>query len=187
MTSLMVVALIFAVFAFDSILVIYVHRRAFGKFHVSADWQRLLAFTSCTGSFSIRNDLRQVHCAIDGHKTVVGFEDLRSLELRTEAQMPVLGEFILDPDMEEHRKEDRDYIVWNTISLICNDGLSIPIFKSRKYVRRKYLHDFYTEARLSTLELCGLLVNVDEQCKGVISRLQSRLDFSAITSPCVEH
>jgi hypothetical protein len=187
MALLVIFAVIFAVFAFDSILVICVHRSACGKFQVSADWQRLLAFTSCTGSFSIRNDLQQVHCTIKGKKTVMGFEHLRSLEHQTETEAAVLGEFILDLDMEEHWKKERDYIVWNTVSLISHHGTSIPVFKTGKYVRRKYLHHFYTEAQLAILESCGLLVNVDKQCQKVLSQLQERMNFLQISKCRVEN
>lgn len=186
MTLLVVLAVIFAVFAFDSVLVIYVHRRALGKFHVTSDWQRLLAFTSCTGLFAIRNDLRQVHCTVDDKKIVLKFEDIRALELQIETEKAILGELILDLDMEEHWKEERDHIIWNTISLISNNGESVSLFKSGKYIRRKYLHESYTEAQLAILESCKLLVNVDKQCQKVLSRLQSRLEFPAISNCYIE-
>lgn len=187
MTLLIVIGVVFTVFAFDSILVIYVHRRALGKFHVSADWERVFSFTTSTGLFTIRNDLRQVHCTVKGHKTVMRFENLHSLELQIETETAVLGEFLLDPDMEEHWKDERDYIVWNTVSLISNDGALTPVFRSGKYIRRKYLHEFYTEAQLTILRSCKLLTNVDEQRQDVISRLKSRLDFLAISNCHVEN
>ncbi|MEH3086927.1 MAG: hypothetical protein PGN26_10415 [Xylophilus ampelinus] len=170
----------FAVFAFDSLMVTIVHRQALGKFAVVSDWGRMLAFESATGSFRVRSDLRRLEYAMNGIQGAMDFAEIALLEHAVIPKDADLGQFLLDPGMDEHWRDERDSIDWHVISAVGAGGEKIPLFRSGRYHRRKHLHGLYTELQVGLLQSLGLLVDVEAQCRDILERLRSRMQHPRI-------
>jgi hypothetical protein len=172
----------FALLVIDSVVVAIVHRRVLGKFEVVSDWGRMLAFRSDTGSFRARSDLQRLEYAMNGMSAAVGFEDIDRLEFSVVPEDAGLLQLMLDMDLDEHWRRERDHVDWHSISVVLRTGEKIPLFRSGEYHRIKYFHGLYTEVQLSCLESLGLRVDVRRQSREVLAELRDRLG-----SPKVDH
>ena len=180
MLFLVLLAIVLLAFTIDSALVALVHRHVRGRFQVTTDTHRMLTFTSDAGTFTLRQDLQELRCGRSpGHRTV-RFRDVDALDVTRTSSHALAAELLLGMEVSDLWPRYRDSIDWQVISVVLLSGERIPLFRTGRYHRRKYLYGFYVEVQLVCLESLGLVTDVDAQGRAVLERIGARMNHPRI-------
>ncbi|RZI72724.1 MAG: hypothetical protein EOP13_14165 [Pseudomonas sp.] len=176
MLILCLLAAILMAFAIDSLLVALVHRRVQGRFQIKTDTHRMLVFKSDVGTFTLRQDLQELQCGKGPSCRVFRFQDIEALEVTQTSRHALAAELLLGMEVSDLWPQYRDFIDWQVVTVVLCTGERVPLFRTGRYHRRKYLHTFYLELQLVCLELLGLVIDVDAQGRTVLDRISARLN-----------
>lgn len=176
MLFLVLLALVLLAFMLDSVLVALVHRHVRGRFQVTTDTHRMLTFASDMGTFTLRQDLQELQCGRGPGRRVLRFQDIDALEVIRTSRHALAAELLLGMDVSDLWPRYRDSIEWQVIAAVSCSGERVPLFRTGRYRRRKYLHAFYLEMQLVCLESLGLVTDVDARGRAVLERIRARMN-----------
>ena len=159
----------------DTAWVALFRARPVGRFKVLRDAGGVFTFTSNAGTFSADQASQTLSYVNRRQRGSVTFSEIKGLEYRVNEKHAVLAELFFGFDLTDLLPRYQDTVEWFSIAVVTSEGKRIPLYLSGRYEPREFLLGWYIELQANFLARAGLLKNVEEHSRSVLSLIQSHL------------